>query len=308
MKNYKKLALLVTLFLVLPLVSASHHPPPSQPPLPACNFTNFADCFPQKIAEFFLNLLNAPLQPLLSLIQSLLTASVVISIFEGMSLIVRYLLSFFYIFLFLYAGYTFLLANANPIKRARAKELLRDTLIMIVLIQGSFYIYDLVLGLCSILNTVLLNRVDPHFFLLTTDNWINFSLQLFFTSIYVMVLILTVLLLGLRYFVVSLGVVLFPIALFCFYLPPLKSYGRFLLELLAIFIFITTLDLLIILGCSLLLTIPLFQNIKIAVMINCFLLILYSLYWAIKFSISRSAFSGIKDDINSTIQYVAMIA
>ena len=302
-----KILLIVTLLLVLPLVSASHHPPPA-PPLPSCNFTNFADCFPQKIAEFFLGLLNAPLQPLLSLIESLLTASVVISIFEGMSLIVRYLLSFFYIFLFLYAGYTFLLANANPIKRARAKELLRDTLIMIVLIQGSFYIYDLVLGLSSTINTVLLSRVDPQFFLLTTDNWINFSLQLFFTFIYVMVLILTVLLLGLRYFVVSLGVVLFPIAIFCFYLPPLKSYGRFLLELLAIFIFITTIDLLIILGCSLLLTIPLFQNIKIAVMINCFLLILYSLYWAIKFAISRSAFSGIKDDINSTIQYVGMIA
>src|SRR3989344_1714865 len=102
MKHHKTI-LLILLLLVTPLVSASHHPPPS-PPLPACNFTNFADCFPQKIAEFFLGLLNAPLQPLLSLIQSLLTASVVISIFEGMSLIVRYLLSFFYIFLFLYAG------------------------------------------------------------------------------------------------------------------------------------------------------------------------------------------------------------
>ena len=309
MKKQKTTVLLLILLLLVPFVSASHNstPPPS-PPLPPCNFTNFADCFPQKIAEFFLTLLNSPLQPLLNLIQNLLTANVIISIFEGMSSVVRYLLSFFYIFLFLYAGYTFLLANANPIKRARAKELLRDALIMIVLIQGSFLIYEFLLELSNTVNSVLLTQVDPNFFLLTADNWINFSLQLFFTFIYVMVLILTVLLLGLRYFVVSLGVVLFPIAIFCFYLPPLKSYGRFLLELLAIFIFITTLDLLIILGCSLLLTIPLFQNIKIAVMINCFLLIIYSLYWAIKFAISRSAFSSIKDDINSTAQYVAMIA
>ena len=135
----KLATLTILLLLVLPLV----HTAPAPPSLPPCNFTNFADCFPQKIAEFFLNLLNTPLQPLLSLIESLLTASVVINIFEGMSLIIRYLLSFFYIFLFLSAGYTFLLANANPIKRARAKELLRDTFIMIILIQGSFYIYDL---------------------------------------------------------------------------------------------------------------------------------------------------------------------
>ena len=90
-----------------------------------CGIMNLAECIPLKMYEYFLLIINAPLLPMLILIQSLLTADVHIELFIHLWAVIRYILSFFYVFFFVYAGYIFLVANANPIRRAKAKEMLR---------------------------------------------------------------------------------------------------------------------------------------------------------------------------------------
>jgi len=208
----------------------------------------------------------------------------------------------------MYAGYIFLVSGANPMRRSQAKDMITNTVIMIILIQGSFYLYGLILDLGSILNNSILALIDPLFFLLTADNIVNIGLELLLAIVYALTLFLTMFLLVIRYIIVSFGVVLSPIAIFCYFIPPLKSYGRFLLHMLGLFIFITFIDLLIILACSMLLEIPLFENFKIMIMIACFSIVNYTLWLAVKFALKRSTNHSLKDDMSQAVKYIAMLA
>ena len=302
--QFKKMVIPILFLIVfLPFVFADSQQAPAE-----CGLTNLAECIPQKIYEFLLFIINAPLLPMLAFIQILLTATVSIDLFYHVWDIVRYILGFFYLFLFIYAGYIFLTSNANPIRRSQAKDMLKDTIIMIVLIQGSFYIYGLVLSISSILNSSIIGLVDPHFFLLTTDNIMNIGLELFLSFFYAGTLFLTMLMLVVRYIMVSFGVIIFPIGIFCYFIPPLRGYGRFILNVLGVFIFITFIDLLIILACSMIVNIPLFENFKIVVMIVAFSMINYSLWFAIKFSMKYSGASSIKDNVEQAAKYIALVA
>jgi len=301
--QFKKLVLPILILMVLmPFALAAEQQQES------CGLTNLAECIPEKIYEYILVIINSPLLPMLVAVQSLLTAQVTIDIFFHIWDVIRYILSFFYVFLFVYAGFVFLTSNANPIKRAHAKETIKDTVIMIVLIQASFYLYGFILSISSILNNAILSMVDPHFFLLTVDNITNIGLELLTSSVYGLTLFVTMLMLVMRYIVVSIGVVLFPIGLFCYFVPPLKGYGKFILNMLGIFIFITFIDLLIILACSMIVDIPIFENFKILVMISCFLIVNYTLWLAIKFALKKSSAVSIKDDINQAVKYIALLA
>jgi hypothetical protein len=238
-----------------------------------CGLTNLASCIPQKIFEFIMGLLNAPLEPLLNWVQSLLSASPSIELFIGVWAIIVYCLSLFYAFLFMYSGFQFLISGHDIIKREMAKEWLKNTVIMIVLIQASFYLYGLIVNLSAVMTSSVLSLVNQHFFMLTADNISNTALEFMFILVYILVLLFTLLFLILRYLVVAFGVLFVPIGIFCYYIPPLRSYGKLILNILGMFTFITFLDAIIILACSMLITIPLFQNIKILVMVTCFSII-----------------------------------
>ncbi len=272
----KLVFVLILLLIILTPVAFAEGEPPAEEPEEDCGLTNLASCLPEKIYDYFLVLINAPLIPLLGFIQLLLTADVSIDIFHGVWSVIRYILSFFYVFLFLYAGFIFITSSSNPIRRTQAKEVIKDTFIMIILIQGSFYIYDLILNLNSILSNSILTLIKPEFFLITVDNIVNVGLEFLFSIAYVITLFLTVLLLVMRYIIVSLGVILFPIGIFCYFIPPLRSYGKFIIHLLGVFIFVTFFDLLIILACSMLIEAPIFASIKILIMIACFSIVNYT--------------------------------
>jgi hypothetical protein len=273
-----------------------------------CGLTNLASCIPEKLYEYLLYIINLPILPLLAGVQALLTVDVSISLFGHLWSVVRYILTFFYLFLFLYVGYTFLVSSANPIKRAQAKDMLKNIFLMILLIQSSYYIYDLVLSLSSNLNIIILDMIDPQFFMITVDNVVNIGLEFIYSTTYVATLFITMLMLVLRYIMVCFGVVLFPIGLFCYFIPPLKGYGRFIINILGIFIFVTFIDLLIILACSMIILDPFFENFKILVMVTCFCMVNYTLFLAIKCALTMSTTMSIKDDLNQSIKYLALVA
>jgi hypothetical protein len=299
--QFKKIIIpLLLILLLLPFVAADSGES-------ECGLTNLGSCIVEKMLDAVMIILNAPLIPLLWLIQNLLTADVGISIFHHIWLIVKYMISFFYIFFILYAGYVFLTSSANPIKRAHAKDVLKNLIIIVVLVQGSYYIYDLLINIGSNMSSYLIGMIDPEFFLLTADNITNVGLQFLFALWYGFTLFTTVLFLVFRYIVVAIGVIFFPIGIFCYFIPPLKGYGKFIINMHVIMIFIAFFDLLIIWACSLLLNVEVFQNFKILVMIACFSLVNYSLWLATKFAIKRSTNTSIKDDLNQAAKYIAML-
>ncbi|MCF7860899.1 hypothetical protein K9M79_01545 [Candidatus Woesearchaeota archaeon] len=297
-KSWGKVLIPITvIMLAVPLVSAEE-----------CGLTNLASCIPEKMYDFFIDLLNAPLQPLLWLVRTLLETPPETDMFHGIWAIILYCISMFYGLLFIYSGFQFLFSGHNVIKREIAKDWLKNTVIMIVLVNASFYLYKLVLELGSVLTTSVLSMVDEHFFLITADNIVNIGLEFLFITFYVLTLFLTVFFLIIRYLVVAFGVIFVPIGIFCYFIPPLRSYGRLTLNILGMFTFITFLDAIIILACSMLIEIPLFENIKILVMICCFSIVNLLFIILTKHVIGKSSISDSGEKVAEAVKYIAMFA
>jgi len=238
-----------------------------------CSITNLASCISQNFFDFFLNILNAPIQPLLNMVFALLTEPVNISLFSGTWGIIVYILSMFYGLLLIYVGFKFIFAGYSVEQREKAKSSLARILIMMVLVQASFYIYELTIELVASLNSVVLNLVPSNFFLLTIDNLTNIGLQFVFITPYLIAIITTLIFLVLRYMIVSFGVIFFAIGIFFYFIEPLNNYGRLIVNFLFSTIFMTFFYTLIFLASSKLLDLPIYQNTKMLVMIGAFSLV-----------------------------------
>lgn len=281
----KKIFLAFFTFLFIPFITAEEE----------CGLLNLASYIPQKLYDFFINILNAPISPLLEFTKSLLTEPVSLELFAPLWAIILYVISLFYGILMLYSGFNFMFSGHDAIKRAKAKQWFMNIFIMIVLIQASYFLYEIVLDLESLLTAGVINLVDDSFFLLTADNLVNIGLQFFFALFYVLTLLITVLFLTLRYIIVAVGVVFLPIGIFCYFIPPLKSYGRLVFNFLGICIFTTFLSSLIFLVCSQLINIELFENFKILIMISAFGMADFLMFYLMIFSMIKSAIKTTED-------------
>ena len=299
----KKLILIPLLFLILfPTVIAAEEEEEKK-----CGLTNLASCIPEKIYEFFIGILNLPIKPLLYFIKKLIGEPVSIDIFQGIWAIIIYVLSMFYGLLFIYSGFNFLFSGLDVVRREMAKEWLKNTVIMIVLVQASFYLYDLFLQLVSTMTSAVLTMVNEHFFMITADNIVNIGLEFLLVPAYVFVLLITVIVLSARYIVVAIGAVFIPMGVFLYFIPPLRSYGKFILHFLGMLGAIAFIDAIIILACSMLIEIPLFENFKIIVMIVCFTLVNVTQFLVAKMVISSSTFDS-GGGLAQAAKYIAMFA
>lgn len=256
----KKLLFLLPLLLI-PLVSAD------------CSITNLAGCIAQEFFNFLLSILNAPIQPLLDAVYSLLTQPVNIDLFSSIWGIIVYILSLFYGILLMYVGFRFIVTAHSPEQRERSKQILTNILVMMVLVQASFYLYSLINQIVASVSTVVLNMVQQNFFLLTIDNISNVGLELILIIPYIISILVTLILLVIRYVIVSSGVILFAIGIFMYFIDPLKQYGKLIINFLIATISITFFYSIIFLASSMLLNISAFQNFKILVMIGAFTLV-----------------------------------
>lgn len=269
----------------------------------ACDITNLGSCLVQALFDFISGTLNTAIQPLLSLVQNLLKSPVNLSLFSGLWAIIVYLLSMFYALLIMYSGFQFIISSESPQKRENAKSWLRNIIIMIVLIQASFFLYELVVQIGSLLTTGTLGLVTNNFFQITADSAQNSSLDLIFFVFYVITLILTCLILIIRYGIVAIGVFLFPLGIFFYFINPLRSYGIIILNFLGIAAFVTFLDSILLVGFSQLVNISLFSNIQILVMISAFGLIDLLMLFLLFFSIIKAAFN-----VGNKISAIATLA
>jgi len=278
----KKLSFLLPIFFIR-LVSAED-----------CSITNLGGCLAQKFFEFLLGILNAPIQPLLDLVYDLLTKPVSIDIFSGVWGVIIYILSMFYGLLLLYVGFRFLFSGYSVEQREKAKKTLAEVIIMMVLVQASFYLYSLVIELTSSVTTVIFNMVEKDFFLLTVDDITNIGLELLLVMPYVLSILITLILLVLRYMIVSVGVIFFALGIFLYFIEPLKNYGRLIIHFLFATILATFFYSIIFLASSKLLEVGAFEHFKILVMIGAFTLvniatILIALFVVIKSALKVAA-------------------
>jgi len=272
-----------------------------------CSITNLGGCLAQKFFEFLLSILNAPIQPLLDSVYYLLTQPVNIGIFSSIWSIIVYILSMFYGLLLMYVGVRFILSGHSPEQREKSKKMLASVIIMMVLVQASYYLYSMVIELASSVTTAIFNMVQQSFFLLTVDNITNIGLELILIIPYLGSVMITLILLVLRYMIVSAGVILFPIGIFFYFFEPLNHYGKLIINFLFAVIFITFFYSIIFLASSKLLDIGTFQNMKILVMIGAFTFVNTITIFVSLFVLIKSA-SKVAAPIMQVVSVVSAVA
>lgn len=273
-----------------------------------CGLLNLASCIPERLYSYFITILNAPIQPLLNLTKSLLTEPINLDILIPLWAIILYFLSTFYGLLLLYAGMNFMVSGHDEVKRSKSKEWFQNIFLMVVFTQVSFFLYSWIIEISSLLTAGMINLVDPDFFLLTADNIINIGLQFFLGIFYALTLLTTVFILIIRYLTIAVGVVLFPIGIFLYFIPPVQDYGKLILNYLGVVIFMGFFNSIFFLVGSQLLVMPIFASIKIMVMINCFAMANIMMLYLLFFSLIKSAFktaSSVSGPVVSIVKYFA---
>jgi len=280
--------ILLVLLIVSSPVIASHNEP-SQEPESECSLTNLGSCIAEKMLEFFMSIINAPLRPLINFVKALLESPVNISLFERIWKIITWAISLLYTLFLIYNGFLFITSSNSAEKRYKAKEALQNTILMIILIQASYLIYEFAINIASGFTSGILELINQDFFLVSTNG--NIFLQLFFLIPYALLLLLTALLLSLRYLIVAGGVTLVPIGILLYFFPPVRSYGSFILNFLGGQIFMTIIVGIILLIGSKLLEISLFAELKIIVVMASFFLANLLIVLMLLFSIIKAAFN-----------------
>jgi hypothetical protein len=192
----------------------------------------------------------------------------------------------------MYSGFNFIISGYDSAKRENAKNWLRNVILMIILVQSSFFLYKLVIDLSATLTSATLTLIDPNFFLLGTGGISDIGLAFTFGFLYLITQILTAFVLLLRYGIVCIGVVFFPLAIFFYFIPALKEYGSLILNFLGTCIFITFIDAVLLVGFSELVNIGILSNMKIFVLISAFSLINLVMFFMMFFSIIKSAINA----------------
>jgi len=258
-----------------------------------CNLANIGTCIIEKLFDFLLYLLNLQVRPLIKLIESLLTEPVKISLFSGIWSIIIYVLSLFYGLLLLFVGLRFIVSGYSSEQRDKAKRSLANILIMMVLIQLSYFIYSLSLEVFSAMTALIFNLIDKSFFLITLDGLSNMGLDISLMFVYVFFLIITLILLVLRYICVAFGVLFFPIGIFFYFTDFLQGYGKLLINYLFVIMGTPLFYSMILLASSMLLDVGIFSNVKIIVMIGAFFLIVLSTLLLLLFVAVKAALTFI---------------
>ena len=276
----------------------------------ACSLTDPAGCIVGALFGFIVDLINMSLQPFLNTVKYLLSEPVNISIFSGVWGIIIYILSMFYGILLIWIGIKFILSGENPVEREKAKTSLKNTIIMMVLVQVSYYIYSLIISISSALTKVILNITGNDFFLLSSENYSNLGLQILFLGLYLLNLVITALILALRYICVSVGVLFFAIGIFLYFIDSLQDYGKLIINGLMALIFLPVFYSLIFLACSKLIEVQSLQDIKMLITVGAFSLIIICTFILILFVIIKAAMKVIRPVVKvaSTVATVAAVA
>lgn len=253
-----------------------------------CSWSNLPQCITGYFTDYFfgylLGILNSPVNLFLGFIRKLISEPVNIDIFHSTWLVIVYILSFFYVLIFLYAGFKFIASANNPVERENAKDWLKNTFFLVVFIQASFFIYESALLLASSLAAGMLSSVDTSFFSLSVEG--SVGLQIMLLIPYLIVLLLTALILGIRYIIASVGVIFFTLGIFAYFIEPIRDIGKFMVGVVLAVLFIPFLQAIMILAISKI--VENFVGYKILILICGFLLIDVATIVIVGFVVMRS--------------------
>jgi len=233
-----------------------------------CDLLHLGDCVVEALFDFIFDIFNSASKPFLSLIYKFMHDPVNISVFADIWRVIVYILSLFYGLLLVWIGLKFIISGESPEQREKAKSDLKNIIIMMVLVQGSYYLYDLILAISSALTKTVLNMTGISFFQLSMEGVSNFAFNLIFGFIYILHLLVVLVILLLRYVLVSSGVIFFAIGIFFYFISPLQNYGKLILNSLGVLIFLPFAYSIFFLVGSRIVQLDNFRNYKVLIMVG----------------------------------------
>lgn len=237
--------------------------------------------------------------PLLDLAKTFITANPNPENYQSYWQAIIVLISAFYLLIFLGVGFKFVLGSYDEVQRLEAKEWAKKALLIVILCNASLLLYSLLLDVGSATSLYLWNTSYEQLFQLQNLSALNLFLLAFF-AIAVLIALVT---LCIRYLLVLVGIMAFPVGLFLYFLPPVQSFGKIILNTLGIVIFLQFIDVLILVASSLLLNEfgNLTQMQLLAPTLG-FLLIAIANVWLLKFAILKAANDSGTNVIISRVQ------
>jgi len=209
--------------------------------------TNLPADIAASIMEVFRQALIGFIQPLLETAKALMTINIDPFAFQGLWQTIVTIISAFYLLLFLVVGLKFLFGCYDAVHRKEAKEWFKNAIILVVAVNASLLLYSLLLNLGSAVAMTLWSNEFEGLFLIENLG----ALDVIWAGIFAMSLFLALATLVIRQLFLILGVALFPIGIFLYFIPPVKTYGSVLLNLIGVAVFIQVLDVIILVAMQL---------------------------------------------------------
>ncbi len=173
-------------------------------------------------------------------IKYLLIEPAPVSSFYHLWKVIVSVLSTLFVLIFTFCGlYLIVSGGEEPEKRNRAKEWLKQSIIMIIVIPLSFLIYQFIIDIASTLTNIMMSYVSTDFLYIGEGTINNLSLEIGFGVPYTIAAYLAVILLTIRYMFVCIGTLFFPIGLMFYFIPLTKEYGKVILTFILLNIFST---------------------------------------------------------------------
>ena len=254
----------------------------------SCSWNNLGSCITNYFFEFISDGLSLGIQPFIDVVKKLITVQPNTELFTTTYVAIIYMLSLFYGLLLIYTGFQFITSGYDIEKRENAKEWFKNIIVMIVLVQSSYFFYTAALELTSIMTNIFYNMIDPNFFLMSSHNLSGLMMQIICYMSYILILLLSIILLSIRYVLASVGVVLFPIGIFLYFIPPVKAYGSMIVSYLFSNMFITIPITIMFKAFSVLINQPIIDSFKALFQITSFMLMIYMIYSFSFFSMMKS--------------------
>ncbi len=150
-------------------------------------------------------------------------------------------------------GTYYIVSSAESEKRAQAKSWIQNILFLIVALSLSFAIFQMILEINQYITSTLYNNALDSMTIQATFSSLIFAFVMSFA--FISLAGLTFFTLLLRYIMIPFLLMLFPFAIFLYFLPFTKSWGSFILKFILIIIFMTSIDAVLVMGLSFLFSI-----------------------------------------------------
>lgn len=143
----------------------------------------------------------------------------------------------------------FILKSGDVEGRATAKKWAENMIVMIIVLSFSFQIFGMLLNFNTYLTNSLIGQSMSQIFGSSTNpSNAVFAFMLLLAEVSIDVLTLGTLII--RYLLIPVMLMVFPIAIFLYFIPPTQAWGKTLLQIILVGIFMTTADALVMVGVA----------------------------------------------------------